>query len=246
MKDYLQDLVGHTHALGNISFLKIVGTKDETLMSAMAEENSLVSVIMNGKFKSPMKEFIGTFGMPNLAKLNVILGIPEYDEDADITIQTQKRNGEVVPVGLHFENKAGDFKNDYRFMSTEIVNEKLRNLKFKGAKWDVVVTPSVASILRFKFQSQANNEEPFFTVKTENKNLKFYFGDASSHMGDFVFESKVAGSLVKGWQWPVAPVIGILNLVGDKVMKFSDQGALLISVDSGLIEYEYILPAQQK
>jgi len=29
-------------------------------------------------------------------------------------------------------------------------------------------------------------------------------------------------------------------------MKFSDQGAMQISVDSGLATYEYILPAQSK
>jgi hypothetical protein len=38
----------------------------------------------------------------------------------------------------------------------------------------------------------------------------------------------------------------ILNLSGDKTMRISDQGAMQITVDSGLAEYHYILPAQSK
>lgn len=243
MRDYLIDLVNHTHSLGNVNFIKIVASDKSTAMAAMAEDNS---VIINGKFKTALTEFEGTFGMPNLDKLNVILGIPEYEEDANITVQKQKRNGNEVLVGLHFENKAGDFKNDYRFMTTEVVNEKLKNLKFKGVKWDVVINPTLSAIQRFKFQVRANNEEPMFEVKTEKKNLLFFLGDVSSHTGNFVFESGVTGTLAKGWKWPVAPVISILSLDGDKEMSFSDQGALLIKVDSGLIDYEYILPAQQR
>lgn len=243
MKDYLLDLVNHTHSLGNINFIKIVANKLDTSMAAMAEDNS---VIVNGKFKKALTDFDGTFGMPNLDKLSVILGIPEYEENAKITVQKQKRNDVEVLVGLHFENQTGDFKNDYRFMTTEVVNEKLKNLKFKGVKWDVVINPSLSSIQRFKFQVRANSEEPMFEVKTDKKNLVFFLGDVSSHTGNFVFETNVTGTLSKGWKWPVAPVISILSLDGDKEMSFSDQGALLIKVDSGLVDYEYILPAQQR
>jgi hypothetical protein len=44
----------------------------------------------------------------------------------------------------------------------------------------------------------------------------------------------------------VQQTLAILSLDGDKVMKFSDQGAMQIQVDSGLATYEYILPAQSK
>jgi hypothetical protein len=35
-------------------------------------------------------------------------------------------------------------------------------------------------------------------------------------------------------------------LSGDITMKISDQGAMQISVDSGIATYDYILPAQTK
>jgi hypothetical protein len=44
----------------------------------------------------------------------------------------------------------------------------------------------------------------------------------------------------------VAQTLAILNLDGDKTMSITDQGAMKISVDSGMATYDYILPAQQK
>lgn len=243
MKDHLLDIVQHTHGLGVIDLVKIVGTEKETTLEAIAENRS---VILQAKFKGPIAEFIGTFGMPNLGKLNTVLNIPEYKENAVITVSTQDKNGETVPVGVHFENKSGDFKNDYRFMSAEIVNDKLKTVRMKQVAWNIDIVPSAASIQRLKFQASANSEENNFIAKTENSDLKFYFGDHSSHAGNFVFQSGVSGKLSKAWAWPVAVVISILSLPGDKTFKISDEGAAMITVDSGIAEYNYILPAQTK
>ena len=243
MKDILQDLVAHTHALGFIPLVKISSTNTATEIEAMAEDRS---VIVNAKTKSPVSEFEGVFGMPNLNKLAIHLNCPEYKEHAKISVVIANRNGEDIPTGLHFENKDGDFENDYRFMNTEIINEKLKSVKFKGAKWDIEFEPSVASIPRLKFQANAHSEESVFQVKTENDNLVFSFGDASTHAGSFTFEAGVTGKLRQTWSWPVVQVMSILNLAGDKTVKISDVGAMMIAVDSGVCEYNYILPAQSK
>lgn len=244
MKDHLLDIVQHTHGLGVIDLVKIVGTDTETALEAIAEDRS---VILKAKFKGVVGEFVGTFGMPNLGKLNTILNIPEYKEDANISVSRQQNTGgESLAVGVHFENKASDFKNDYRFMSAEIVNDKLKTVKMKPVSWDVDIIPTAASIQRLKFQASANSEENTFIAKTENGSLKFYFGDHSSHAGNFVFQTGINGSLNKAWAWPVAVVISILSLPGDKTFKISNEGAAMITVDSGIAEYNYILPAQTK
>lgn len=209
----------------------------------MAEDRS---VILQGSFHQPQTEMAGTFGMPQLNKLDIHLKCPEYKDDATIDVVRQDRNGVQIPTGIHFENKTGDFKNDYRFMNAEIINEKLKTVKFKGAAWDVEVSPSMASVQRFKMQATANAEETVFTVLTDGTDIKFKFGDASTHAGEFIFATGVTGSLKNEWAWPVQQTLAILSLDGDKVMKFSDQGAMQIQVDSGLATYEYILPAQSK
>lgn len=243
MREYLLDIVRNTYGLGNIDLVKITGTENETLIETIAEDRS---VIVKAKINNPVPEFIGTFGMPNLGNLNTILNIPEYKDDAKITVNTQNRDGVDVPVGLHFENAAGDFHNDYRYMSQEIISDKLKAVKFRGVSWNVEFEPSVASIQRLKFMSQANSKETTFIAKTENGNLKFYFGDHSTHAGNFVFHSGVSGTVSKGWSWPVASVIAILNLTGDKMFKISDEGAAQITVNTGLATYDFLLPAQSK
>ena len=243
MKDILQDIVAHTHALGFLNIVKVNGDDAQTGIDSMAEDRS---VIMQANTKNAQVEMKGTFGMPNLNKLDIHLKCPEYKDGATIDVVRQDRNGEQIPTGIHFENATGDFKNDYRFMNADIINEKLKTVKFKGANWDVEVSPTMASVQRFKMQATANAEETVFTVLTDGTDIKFKFGDASTHAGEFVFATGVTGTLKNEWAWPVQQTLAILSLDGDKVMKFSDQGAMQISVDSGLATYEYILPAQSK
>ena len=243
MRDHLLDLVEHTFDLGCIDLIKITGTDKETAIEGIAEDRS---VVVQGKFLKPVPEFIGTFGMPNLGKLKILLNLGEYKEHADISVTRQNRNGEDAPVGLHFENKTADFKNDYRFMTSEIVAQALKTAKFRGANWHIEFEPTIAGIQRLKMQAQANAEEANFQAKTDKDLLKFFFGDHSTHAGEFVFHAGVTGALKRSWAWPKSQVISILDLTGDKVIKISDDGAAQITVNSGIAEYNYILPAQSK
>lgn len=240
MKDYLLDLVEHTHDLGCIDLIKIVGTDSATQIVGLAEDNS---VVIEGEFKNPHPDFVGTFGMPNLNKLKTLLNLQEYRENSKLSV-SRKTDG--VAEGIDFENAVGDFRNHYRFMAESVVSVKLKTPKFKGLPWHVQFEPTVAGIQRLKMQAQANAEEPHFQARTENNDLKFFFGDHSTHAGNFVFHAGIAGQLKRAWAWPVSQVMSILNLTGDKVMKISDDGAAMITVDSGLAVYNYILPAQSK
>ena len=201
MKDILQDIVAKTHSLGFLNLVKVTGTDEATVVESMAEDRS---VILTAKTKSKVAEFGNNiFGMPNLDKLALHLKNPEYQKNSKLTITEAERNNEKVPTGIHFENEAGDFQNDFRFMVTEIINEKLKSVKFKGANWNVNFSPSIASINRMKLQSAAHSEETVFTVKVEETNgtsdLVFHFGDANTHAGKFVFQNAVEGTLAHAW-----------------------------------------------
>jgi len=243
MKDILQDIVAHTHSLGFLDTVK-VSNEGNTVIESMSEDKT---VVLKAQTHKPVKEFSGTFGMPNLEKLNLHLKNPEYSEDAIIRVDSEDKNGEVVPVKIHFENKTGDYKNDYRFMSKGHVAEKIKNVTFKGANWNIDFTPSVMAINRMKLMNDVHREEEKFSMSTRDSNgntdLVFTFGDNSNHIGEYVFQNNISGKLSHSWSWPVKQVQAILNLGGDKNVKVSDQGAMMITVDSGLAKYEYILPA---
>lgn len=240
MKDHLLDLVSHTYDLGSIDLVKIVGDDTSTAIEGCAEDRS---VVIKGQFAGPVAEFIGTIGMPNLNKLKILLNLQEYKENSKLSVSRKPDN---TPESINFENATGDFKNSYRLMSEGVINQKLQATKFKGANWHIEFEPSAAAILRLKMQAQANAEETVFQAKTENGDLKFFFGEQSTHSGSFVFEPGVKGQLKRAWSWPVATVIGILGLTGDKTFKISDDGAAMITVNSGIATYNYILPAQSK
>jgi hypothetical protein len=240
MRDYLLDLVEHTFDLGCIDLIKIVGDTESTQISAIAED---LSVVVLGGFNNPVPEFVGTFGMPNLGKLKTLLNLQEYRENAKLALS---KNASGDPDSINFENAAGDFKNNYRFMSSGVINEKLKNARFKEPTWHIEFEPTNAAIQRLKWQMQANVEEPNFQAKTDNGDLKFFFGDHSSHAGNFVFHPGVKGQLKRSWSWPAKQFASIMDLSGDKLVRISDDGAAQITVNSGLAIYNYILPAQSK
>lgn len=243
MKDYLLDLIQHTQGLGVVDLVKIEGTDTETKVAAYADDRS---VVVTGVLNAPIADFKGVFGMPNLTKLKTILSFDDYDDKAIINVTTKDDNGTQIPSAIHFETASGDFVNDYRLMAKNIVEDKVKTVTFKGTNWDVQFEPTVAGILRLKKQAQANSEELSFTTKTDNGDLKIYFGDPSTHSGNFVFQPGVSGNLTRPWNWPVKVFLAIMDLPGDKTVRFADAGAAEIVVNSGLATWTYLLPAQTK
>jgi hypothetical protein len=62
--------------------------------------------------------------------------------------------------------------------------------------------------------------------------LKFIFGDASTHAGEFIFAMGVEGKLDRGWTWPVMPILSILKIadVNNTKMSLSNEGAIQITL----------------
>lgn len=243
MKDILQDIVSHTHALGNLDLLKITTDNKTTEIESLAEDRS---VILKATTHKRVDEFEGVFGMTNLSKLQLHLKNPEYREKAKIDVISDTKDGVTYPSYMHFENERGDFQNDFRFMNQQIIDSKLKSVKFKGVTWHLDFMPTAAAIGRLKLMTSVHTEEPHVTLSTDGNGLSFSFGDAASHAGSYVFNHDNNNQLTREWAYPVAQMQSILNLDGDIVMKVSDEGAMQITIDSGLAMYNYILPAQAK
>lgn len=243
MKDYLQDLIQHTYGLGVVELVKIDGTETETTVSALSEDKT---VIVTGTFKTPIADFIGTFGMPNLSKLKTILSFDDYDDTSTINVGRGTKEDPDAPARIHFETKTGDFVNDYRLMAKSIVEDKIKKVTFNGASWDVKFEPTVAGVMRLKKQASVHSEDMNFKIKTDNGNLVVYFGDVSSHSGNFVLQAGVTGNLTRSWNWPVKVFLAIMDLPGDKTVSISDQGVALIVVENTISTYHYYLPAHSK
>ena len=51
-------------------------------------------LLLVGKTKTPVADFIGTFGMPNLGKLKTILSFDDYDASATISMTRKQVDGD--------------------------------------------------------------------------------------------------------------------------------------------------------
>lgn len=241
MRDYLLDIVKHTLPLSAFNQLRIDCESDGTAISATETEKQLV---LKAKTHTPIPEFTGTFGLPNLSLLNTLLNIPEYDDSASIKMVTKQTDDAVIPFNIHFKNAAGDFQNDFRLMSQKVIESVEPKLSMR-ANFPVEFVPNVNSVTRLKYQVSAHPDEKVVQFDVSNGEVRASVGDASSHSGSFVFHGGVDSSARYSFAAPSGFVLGALNMAGDKKIQMGDLG-IMITVDSGLVNYDYIIPMVTK
>jgi hypothetical protein len=243
MKDYLIDIVKHTVSLGCFDNLRVDGTDKETKLSSTEKERT---VVLRAKLHGVIPEFEGLFGVPNLPLLNTLLNIPEYQDDgAKLTVDRRAVNNLEQPVNIKFENATGDFKNEFRLMASNIIENIEPLLKFNVTSWPCTFVPTVAAQQRLKYQTSAHPEEKAVTFRVENGEVRAMIGDGSSHNGSFVFHTGVDKKVKETIVVPVLVVNSVLTLSGDKTVQMGGPG-MMISVDSGLANYDYIIPMLSK
>mgnify|MGYP001307882688 FL=1 len=243
-RDIVQDIVKHTAGLGFITSVKATGTDESTTLDAMDADRT---VILQAKLHNTVSEFNGEFGLGNLGFLAGVTALGNYQtDDATVDVVARDRNGVSSPDHLMFKDAEGN-TDQYRFMSKEIIEQTLQTVKFKGVEWDVTLEPTKAKVNELQQVAGIyGGIEPNFTVKTEGSDLIVTVGAADgSFTGKRTFAQNVNGEITEGYAWPLAQVLAILKLgmSGTCVMQISKKGALMISVDSGIGKYDYILPA---
>ena len=140
IKDTLKDVIRHTHDLGIFEMVKIKGSTESTEIETVDADKT---VILKGSTNNPVVDFAdATVGLSRMAVLKGYLQYPGFDkEDSTVTVQTQERNGEQVPVEVAFTSTEGTDAH-YRFMLADVINQQLKDIKFKGAEFDVTIQPS--------------------------------------------------------------------------------------------------------
>lgn len=242
MRDYLLDMVKHTLPLAAFAQLRIDSNADATEISATEGEKQMV---LRAKTHSPIPQFASTFGIPNLALLNTLLNIPEYDASAAITLMSKQHEGTAIPFNISFKNAAGDFQNDFRLMSAKVIESMEPKLNFNVKSWPVEFVPTANALQRLKYQVSALPDEKTVEFRVKDGKITASVGDASSHTGSFVFQDGVSATANHTIPVPSNFVVGALNMVGDKTIRMGDLG-VMITVDSGLVSYDYIIPMVTK
>ena len=248
MRDILKDIVKHTHSLGIIQAAKVTTDAEGTTIDAMDDERT---VVLRGKLHQPVPEFEGKFGLGRLGVLNGLLSYASEDssgnvQNSNVNVVTEERGGENVTTEINFSMDGG-FDSSYRVIVSELVDAQIKTASFRGASWNVEIMPTQKAIKDLQyFAGILSSFDPLLTARTVGGNLMFYIGDSSTDKVELPFAMNVEGELKTGWSFPLSTVLTILKLSDTSTMnmKISDQGAMMIMVDSGLGIYEYILPAK--
>jgi hypothetical protein len=243
IQDILQDVIKYVHGVGVFPAVRIVQTKDGIeLFSTNAEK----TVVLNASSKLKFSDEEIVFGLGNLDMLQKILDCPEYKENVNISLGTDA--GSKLDR-VEFENATGDFHNQYRLMNQKIVETIVPSNKFMGAKWSVEFVPPVSSIQRFNLQAAVNSSESSFVMKANNKNIEVSFGTPATHSGKFVFANNLPGKVVGDLPFSVPVFQKVLNLSShaqSATLKIAERGLMCMTLDSGLVEYNYYIMGLSK
>ena len=245
IKDTFKDIIRHTHDLGIYEMVKIKGTTEATEIETVDADKT---VILKGSMNNPVVDFVdATVGLSRMGVLKGYLQYPDFDdENATVAVKTQDRNGDTVPTEVEFVSANGTDAH-YRFMLADVINQQLKDIKFKGAEFDINIEPSQKMMKDLTyFNTVLAAYEANFSPKTEGGALYSHVGDGGSDRTKILIDNNVEGEITTDWKWPLDVVLKILRL-GDNsslVMSFNNQGLLQIKVDSGMGVYTYLLPAR--
>ena len=132
-------------------------------------------------------------------------------------------------------------------MLADVINQQMKDIKFKGAEFDVNIVPTAKNLKDLNyFNGILGSFEAEFSPKTNGTDLTFHIGDGVSNRAKVHVNGNIDGTIKRDWKWPLDIVLKILRL-GDNanvVMSINDQGLMQIKVLSGLGEYTYLLPAK--
>ena len=255
--NYLRDLVRFTSGLG-INSVKVTGDNGDVTIEGSDETNK--SLVIRGSFINKVPEFEGVCGLGDLEYLSkYVNAYKDKDDkatvsrkDKEITEEVVDSNGVVIvedgePVTqvvqknvietIHFKRDK-IAANEYRVMDLRLLDP---SKKIANIPWDITIVPSLQAINLFAMQAGLSVEK-FFGVQVEDNDMFLTFGGT----GKIKFASDVDGTIVKAWTWEIQRVSDILKLSSEAecVMSFSDKGVLKITLNTGLSEYNYILPAR--
>ena len=253
--NYLRDLVKFTAGLG-INAVKVTGTDGDVVVAGSDDTNK--SLVIRGHFLNKVPDFEGTCGLGDLEYLSkYVNAYKDKDDKATVTRKEREvteevlddngepvmQNGEpvtqtvtknVIETIIFQRDKIST--NEYRVMDLRLLD---KNQKIANIPWSVTIVPTQQAINLFAMQASLSVEKSF-GVTIEDNEMFLTFGNT----GKIRFATDV--EIVKAWTWEIQRVSDILKLSSEAecVMDFSDKGILKITLDTGLSEYSYMIPAR--
>lgn len=247
MRNIILEIVKYTGDLGFIDTIKVI---DENGMTRIEAINDDKSVVINGDFKEPLNLFGGSFGMTDFSLIKGLCNSPTFKTDGSEIVVVRKsrdESGDKVPVEILFKDDRGQ-KASYRLMDVSLLPKQA---VFKGVKWDIEFEPNSSKISEFSSFAGLYNKEKFFSVFTENDDLKFAIGNNDGASNNIIlnFVENIEGEL-EPLYWPISEFLSIMKLALEKENNvrifISQKGVMLINVETPRTNWKYIMPSYRR
>jgi hypothetical protein len=243
IKDVIQDVVGTTSSL-KLSMVRVSGSETHLDITAKNDDNTVLIV---AKTKSPIddlnEQVIGLRSLDILKGITNLKGFKDDSFKVDVRKVTDSEGNQICERFV-FNNESNEIH--YGLASKAAIPNKV---VFAGTSYNVEVKPTKLKIDEFSTLAGilGGLETTFTPHVTDKKELVFDVGNtkAASHSAKLVFAKDVVGTIASDLKWNIAPVLAVLKLAEntDSDMKISSDGVIEIAIDTGVIEYQFFLPA---
>ena len=245
IKDTLLDILKFTNS-ESFDVLKIADTDDGCVVSAVDDDNS---IILNAKLKDKPEEFFGTAGMNSLPYLRGILQLESFrGAGSSVTVSTKDARGEEILDAFIFTGSNGAAAT-YRLMHESAI----KPVPWYSAsdEWDIEITPTKEKVDEFaQLATLLADVEEQMVIQIEDGDMIFYIGEqtSSSNRAQMTFATDVEGDFGGTMKWPIKKLIYALrlSLTGESSVKLNKKGVMCVAVDSGLVDYNFYVIANQK
>lgn len=238
LRDVLRDVVDTTSPF---AFENVVFKKEDGYVSI---ESYTIDrqVIMKARTKQDITGVDCSFGLGNLKMLQGLLNLKTFQTESTVIepYGVKTKDGVVQMDGLMF-------KSDDAEMKFVVQAEKYlaRQPKTMVIDFDAAIVPTAAKVNELKGLSGVlSSVSALVTPFTEDNSLFFRFGAPSSNNHNGALNFMSCTSELKGtFSFPVERIMQALTRINncDITMEFSERSLIKVTIDSGVILYEFYL-----
>ena len=239
MKNKLIDMVRQVAPL--FEKVRITGSESGTKVEAYTEDKMLFLV---AELKTAVPEFVGEFGIGNLALLKGLLDFPSYKSDsAKFEVHRLTRDGLDYVSELVFHDGHGGHTL-FRTINPRMIGDRAH---IASIPWNVSVSPSRAKLTEvMQLTGMLTQYDQHFAVSYDDRTLLLTIGGKSASNHNAVVplaEDIEPGPLPSRMVFRVPHFVGVLKNAGNYpcTIRFAKDGVagILIETDHG--NYNYIL-----
>lgn len=250
MKDVLADVMKQVASL--FENVLVAGTEEQT--KVFAQDKDMMFYLV-AEAKSVIPEFVGDFGIGDMAMLKGLLEFPSYKTDeAKFIIHRKQLEGSEEVYEFEFRDREGA-RTKFKTISPRFVGGDGKTLSSKKTSvgnipWDITVPitkAKVGEIVQLAGLVSAKLDDNLFSLRVENDHLYFTMGGKSeiTHAASVSLMDGVTSELLNSnrYEYNITNFLAVIKSAGNSplTVRFCPRGVIGITIETDLVTYDYYI-----